>query len=93
MSSAELYSNLCQDSHADPRPIARLLDLSARTIWLEPKRTQATRASLLMHAGFSRDQAVAIAAAAKIQLRGVEDLDAAIGRGWARLQAETEEAT
>ncbi len=59
-SPADLCANLCQDSHGDPRPLARMLDQETKTIKLEPKRTPATRASLLMHAGFARDQAVAL---------------------------------
>lgn len=48
-SPLEMYANLCRDSHGDPRPLARLLDVESGTLQLEPKRTTATRASLLMH--------------------------------------------
>jgi hypothetical protein len=87
-SPEDMYANLCQDSHGDPRPLARLLDVEAGTIWLEPKRTEATRASLLMHAGFARDQAVAIATYAGIQLRNVDELDALISDSWSRLERD-----
>jgi hypothetical protein len=87
-SPEDMYANLCHDSHGDPRPLARLLDVEAGTIWLEPKRTEATRASLLMHAGFARDQAVAIGTYAGIELQHVDELDALISDGWSRLERD-----
>jgi len=87
-SPEDLYFNLCMDSHGDPRPIARLQDPETGEINAEPKRTPATRASLLMHAGFARDMAVVIAGLAALELGGVDELDAAINDGWARLEAD-----
>lgn len=81
-----MYGNPCQDSHGDPRPLARLLDVEAGTIRLEPQRADATRASLLMHAGFARYQAVVIATYAGIEPRNLEELVAVIEAGWARLE-------
>jgi hypothetical protein len=91
MSPSDLYKNLSQDSHGDPEPIQRLAaDATANTIYIEPRRTLATRASLLMHAGFCRDQAVVIAQAAGIQLNGLPELDEAIRGGWDALESEYE---
>lgn len=91
MSPKDMYADLCKDSHGDPRPLARLLNRDGDTLLLEPQRTAATKASLLMHAGFARDQAVAIATFAEIELRGVDELDAAILAGWKALDvAESE---
>lgn len=83
--SHDLYFNLSMDSHGDPRPISRLHDPETNTITLEPRRTAATRASLLLHAGFARDQAVAIATLCEMPLGGVDELDAAIKAGWQRM--------
>jgi hypothetical protein len=83
-----LYADLSADSHADPRPLARLLDDERRVMSIEPRRTKASRASLLMHAGFARDQPVTIATFAGIELEGVSALDNAIHAGWDRLDEE-----
>ena len=88
MSPPDLYKNLCHDSHGDPVPVGRLMDHESRTIKLEPRRTIATRASLVMHAGFARDQAVVIAAAAGIRLANLKQLDMQIDGAWARLDPE-----
>lgn len=93
MSPPDLYKNLCHDSHGDPVPVARLMDHESATIKLEPRRTLATRASLVMHAGFARDQAVAIAVAAGIRLANLEQLDGQINAAWGRLEAEYEEGS
>jgi hypothetical protein len=85
-----LYADLSADSHADPRPLARLLDDEKRVMSIEPRRTKATRASLLMYAGFARDQSVTIATFAGIELEGVSALDNAIRAGWDRLDDETD---
>jgi hypothetical protein len=76
-----LYANLSADSHADPRPLARLLDANAGVMAIEPRRTSPTRASLLMHAGFARDQAVTIATFAGLVLSDVSAIDDAIALG------------
>lgn len=83
-----MYLNLSMDSHGDPQPLARLLDPEMGAMLLEPKRTPATRASLLMHAGFARDQAVAIATFAGVELNGIDGLDAAIRAASAKLDAD-----
>jgi hypothetical protein len=68
------------------------MDHESRTIKLEPQRTIATRASLVMHAGFARDQAVVIAAAAGIRLANLKQLDTQIDAAWKRLEAEHADA-
>jgi hypothetical protein len=93
MTASDVYANLSHDSHADAMPIARLLDAETQTLSIEPRRTAATRASLLMHAGFARDQTIAIAKFAGIQLEGVDRFDEAIDAAWARLIAEHDAAS
>jgi hypothetical protein len=88
----DLWANLCQDSHADPRALMRLLDPETNVISLEPKRTAATRSSLLMHAGLARDQSMAIATFAGIELQGLDDLDAAIESRMQRLSEDVDAA-
>jgi hypothetical protein len=75
---AGLYENLSRDSHGDPVGVDRLIDRETGSLELSPKRTNASRADLLLHAGFARDQAVVIADLAGFHLGGVESLDAAI---------------
>jgi hypothetical protein len=87
-SPEDLYKNLSHDSHGDPVPLGRLMDVETNTLKLEPQRTAATRASLLMHAGFARDQAAAIVEMTTIVLRGLDGLDAEIDEGWRRLEKE-----
>jgi hypothetical protein len=86
-----LYSNLSKDSHGDVRPLAGLLDAETGTIYLQPTRTRGTRASLLMHAGFASDQAVAIAGFAGLTINGIEPLNAAIKAGLDNLDGDTQD--
>lgn len=78
---AGLYFNLSMDSHGDPRPLRRLVDPETGALWLQPKRTEATRASLLAYASFARDQALAITVSAGATLTGLDKLDATIAAG------------
>jgi hypothetical protein len=88
MQPADLYKSLSQDSHGDPTPVTRLVDPATETIKLEPVRTNASRASLLMYAGFCRDQAAVIAALAGIQFANLPELDDAIREAWEALGQE-----
>jgi hypothetical protein len=89
MGDDELYGNLCVDAHGDPGAVMRLHNPDTNTLELGPQRTAATRASLLLYAGFARDQAVVISKlSGKTVIKGLDVLDAAIGKGWADLKAE-----
>jgi hypothetical protein len=88
----DLYKNLSHDSHGDPIGVTRLMDTDGQSVFLSPKRTPSTRASLLLHAGEARDQAIAIAQLAKIEVSGLDELDAAIKAQWQALLAESEPA-
>lgn len=88
MTPTDRYKNLSHDSHGDPEAVRNLIDTTARVIKLEPRRTVATRASLLVHAGFSRDQAAVIAEAAGLELEGLDRLNAAIRTIWDGLGKE-----
>jgi len=84
-----LYGRLSQDSHGDPAPAIGLIDAEDGQVQLAPRRTVATRASLLFHAGFARDQAGLIAdRAGGITVQGLEDLAEAIRAAWKRLEEE-----
>jgi len=83
LAPADLYSNLSTVSHGDPAPVSRLLDPETGVVQLEPRRTNATHASLWLYAGFARDQAVVTAETAGMTLRGVGRLDDAIQRAQA----------
>ncbi len=88
MGSEELYGNLCTDAHGDPMPLFRIRDAKENSIELAPARTNATRASLLMYAGFARDQAMIVSRYSSVTvLTGIEQLDAGIDLGWSRLQS------
>lgn len=95
MQPEDLYRSLSQDSHGDPHPVLRMMAEQEaggeRPLTIGPARSVAARASLLMHAGFMRDQAVAIAHFAGLELSGVENIDAAIREGWRRLDDEADE--
>jgi hypothetical protein len=88
----DMYTNLSMDSHGDPRPLARLLDPATGTMYLQPIRTTATRASLLMHAGFAYDQTVAVSTFAGLEVDGLDQLNAAVKASWKRLEADAEAA-
>jgi hypothetical protein len=86
----DLYANLSTDAHGDPAPVDRLRDIDGM-INLSPKRGIPTRASLvIMYSGMARDQAVVLAAAAGITLKGVDDLDGRIREATANLQPDAE---
>jgi len=72
----DLYKNVSHDSHGDPVAVRRLMDIEANGLMLSSKRTPASRASLLMHAAFARDQAVVVAQLARLELPALTDLDA-----------------
>ena len=93
MSARELYENLSRDSHGDPTAVMRLYDAGTSMIEIAPTRTHKTRASLLLHAGFLRDQAVLLSGLSegRVVLAGLEHLDAGIGEAWIRLREEVPE--
>ena len=91
MGDDDLWSDLSANAHGDPLPVLHLR--AGDALDLSPRRTPATRASLLMYAGFARDQAALIAHLAETTIRGLEELDAAIQAGWERLSAEEDSAT
>jgi hypothetical protein len=82
----DLYKNLSHDSHGDPVGVERLYDSDSDSVVLSPTRTKACRATLLMHAGFARDQAVAISRLAGFELGGIDALTTAIRRRWGLLE-------
>jgi hypothetical protein len=86
-----LYKGLSHDSHGDPVPVFALFDAQEGHLQVAPRRTAATRASLAMHAGFARDQAVLIASQAGVELDGVDELDAAIRSAKEALDTEYEQ--
>jgi hypothetical protein len=86
----ELYENLSRDSHGDVATITRLFDAEDGAFELAPRRTHRTRATLLMLAGFARNQASVVAAASgNMGIRGLEALDDHIASCWARLTEES----
>lgn len=84
----DMYKSLSHDSHGDPIGVTRLIDPKTGSIELAPQRTHATRASLLMHAGFARDQAVILARRGDIDLDGIDRLDHAIRSRWDALKLD-----
>jgi hypothetical protein len=87
--SGDLYANLSADSHGDAATITRLFDPADNAIEVAPRRTHRTRATLLMLAGFARDQAVVIAGFTGVELGGLDQISA----GWEKLRAEFDGAT
>jgi hypothetical protein len=80
-----VYAHLSMDSHGDPRPIGRLANLETGEIDGRPRRTLATRISLLTHARFAYDLAVFVARLAGVEV-AVEVLDEAIRAGTVRVR-------
>lgn len=94
MGENELYGNLCVEAHGDPGAIMRLFNPTTNTIKLGPHRTPATRASLLLYAGFARDQAVVVSQlSGRTVIGGLDLLDEAIQKGWKDLNTETDSAS
>lgn len=88
MEGDDLYTRLSIEAHGDPRSVLALFDEEASAIRLEPRRTHATKVSLLLHAGFARDQAVVIAEPMEFTLRGMDVLDKQIEDGLSRVMPE-----
>lgn len=78
----DLYKNMSEDSHGDPASVQRLFDATSNSLLVSPRRTHATRASLLLQAGFARDQAMVISQASDLELDGLENFDGALARRW-----------
>lgn len=85
-----IYAALSSESHGDPRPIHRMLDQERNRIVIAPGRTIATRNSLLLYAGFAREQAAVIAnlASDRLMFEGIHHLEGAIQRASDDLLAE-----
>lgn len=89
MQPADMYRNLCHDSHGDPRGAWRLVHPETGAIVIGPQRRPlAARASLLMYAGVACDQAGTIAALAEFQLLGRDELAQRVRDGWNALKDE-----
>jgi hypothetical protein len=74
-------------AHGGFAPITRLRDAETQTFGIEPRRTSATRAALLLYALFATDHSRAIAHLAGMELDGMRELDEATQAAWARLTA------
>jgi hypothetical protein len=73
-----LYGFLSQSSHGDPRPLSHVFDYDRETFRLSPRRTGMTTVCLLLYAMFAYDQAVLIAAFARLDVSAHADLKEAI---------------
>lgn len=93
MQPKDLYPNVCQDAHGDPRGAFRLYDEQSESFMLSPiRRPLAARASLLMYAGTACDQTRVVADLAGFTLSGIEALVERVRSGWERLGAEGDAA-
>lgn len=88
-----LYANLCEEAHGDPRVVWRLYDEDSGALMLSPQRRPFTaRSSLLMYAGTACDQTKLVAGLAGFELSGAGALVEHVRAGWARLNADADEA-
>jgi len=89
MQPEDLYRNLSQDSHGDPRSVWRLYDPESESILLGPKWDPVkTRASLLMHAGVAIDQTQVVATLNGLQVNALSEAIDHVKAGWQRLEED-----
>jgi hypothetical protein len=88
----DLYDNLSSDAHGDPTPVERLADPSTGNLELAPGRDARTQAALVLYAEMARDQAVVIAAHARVRLSGVDEVDRDIQAARDRLPGGLEDS-
>lgn len=92
MQPKDLYANLSQEAHGDPRAMWRLYDEQSNSLMLGPQRRPlAARASLLMYAGMACDQSKFIGALAGLTVSGLEELGREVRSGWDKVEADGEE--
>lgn len=93
MQPEDLYKNLSQDAHGDPRAVWRLYDAESNAFMLGPQRAPfAARASLLMHAGVAVDQTELLGALGQLEITGLDELSGAIRASHGRLIRDGEAA-
>ncbi len=83
-----LWGELSHDSHGDPAGAIRLIDPNPGSMLVGPARGLATRACLLLHAGFAHDHAVILAELAGVPLNGADALADQIREAWGKLNDE-----
>jgi hypothetical protein len=86
----ELYSGLSQEAHGDPRTILERMPRAGRKVNIGPRRTRATRASLLLQAGFAYETAKLLADARGLCMDGADVIEKEIEAAWTQLDAESE---
>jgi hypothetical protein len=85
----ELYANLCQDAHGDPRSVQRLYDPQSETIILGPYRDPLkTRVCLLVYAGSAVDQTRFVAAGRGLEVVGIQEHVDRVNEAWTRFLAD-----
>lgn len=90
LGSDGLYPALSAHSHGDPRSLEHMTNFDAGALQLAPRRTTATRASLILHASLAADQAKIIAALANIELKKHSDLNHKIKARVSQIKQEEE---
>lgn len=89
MQPSDLYANLSQDAHGDPRAVWRMHHAESQTIILGPQRDPLkSRASLLMYAGASVDQTRVIAAFDGTAVTDSDDMAERIKSAWVKLRVD-----
>ena len=89
MTEPGLYSRLSHYSHGGPEPVLHLLDTEGQTLFLGPGHSIATRASLLLHAGIAREQAMVISALDGTPLDSPDGFDQQMHNARASLDTDT----
>jgi hypothetical protein len=85
----DLYGNLSQDAHGDPRPVWRLYGEATETYILGPQRKPlASRLSLLIYASAACDQAVILCRRSSTRLSGLLDLHGEVKSAWRQAHEE-----
>lgn len=91
MTDAEVYRNLCMEAHGDPAAVASVVDQETNMIELGPRRGVRARVSLLIYAGFARDQAHVVSKlSGTTEIADLKILDGAFDAAWDRLKPEFE---
>lgn len=87
----DLYGNLSQEAHGDPRPVWRLYDEASESYILGPHRDPfASRVSLLLYAGAACDQALILARLSGVTPRGIPQLHADVKAAWRQAHEDSD---
>jgi len=87
----DLYGNLSQEAHGDPRPVWRLYNEASESFILGPQRhALASRVSLLLYASAACDQLVVLAKLSEVSITQLPELHAEVKAAWRKAHEDAD---